>query len=105
MFNFLRTLCLFLIINEGLLQETGLYFESTESTRGTRTEHPGGTIVNDKLVFSKLKSPYWLRSDIIVERNAELVIEPGVTIYVEPQVGITVRGVLTAVVSVFLRMV
>ncbi|XP_063914202.1 protein bark beetle isoform X2 [Zophobas morio] len=97
MFNFLRTLCLFLIINEGLLQETGLYFESTESTRGTRTEHPGGTIVNDKLVFSKLKSPYWLRSDIIVERNAELVIEPGVTIYVEPQVGITVRGVLTAV--------
>ncbi|RZC38585.1 uncharacterized protein BDFB_002499, partial [Asbolus verrucosus] len=75
---------------------TGVYFGSTEGSRGTRTEHPGGTIVNDKLVFSKLKSPYWLRNDIIIERNAELIIEPGVTIHVEPQVGITVRGVLTA---------
>lgn len=63
------------------------------------TEHPGGTVTNDKLVFSKSRSPYWLRNDIIVERNAELVIEPGVVLKVEPQVGITVRGVLTAVVS------
>lgn len=63
------------------------------------TEHPGGIITNNKLVFSRSKSPYWLRNDIIVERNAELVIEPGVVLKVEPQVGITVRGVLTAVVS------
>lgn len=62
-------------------------------------EHPGGTITNDKLVFSRSKSPYWLRNDIIVERNAELIVEPGVVIKVEPQVGITVRGKLTAVVS------
>lgn len=82
-----------------VLQETGVFFGSTEGSRGVRSEHPGGTIVNDKLVFSKFKSPYWLRNDIIVERNAELIIEPGVTINIEPQVGITVRGVLTAVVS------
>lgn len=64
------------------------------------TEHPGGIITSDRLIFYKSKSPYRLRNDIIVERNAELIIEPGVEIKVEPQVGITVRGVLTAVVSV-----
>lgn len=63
------------------------------------TEHPGGIITNDKLIFYKSKSPYRLRNDIIVERNAELIIEPGVEIKVEPQIGITVRGVITAVVS------
>lgn len=65
------------------------------------TEHPGGTVVNDKLIFSRARSPYWLRNDVVVERDAEMVVEPGVTIRVEPQVGITVRGVLTAVVSDF----
>lgn len=63
------------------------------------TEHPGGVIVNERVVFSKSQSPYWLRNDIIVERNAELAIEAGVTVKVEPQVGITVRGVLSAEVS------
>ncbi|XP_023022507.2 C-type lectin domain-containing protein bark beetle isoform X1 [Leptinotarsa decemlineata] len=67
-----------------------------KSKRGTLTELSGGTIVNDRLVISKSGSPYWLRNDIIVERSAELVIEAGVTIKVSPQVGITVRGVLTA---------
>lgn len=65
------------------------------------TEHPGGTVVDDKVIFAKAKSPYWLRNDVVVERNAEMVVEPGVTIRVEPQVGITVRGVLTAVVRQF----
>lgn len=69
------------------------------SSGNTVTEHPGGIIVNDKISFLKSRSPYWLRNDIIVERNAELFIEAGVTIKVEPQVGITVRGVLTAEVS------
>lgn len=64
------------------------------------TEHPGGTIIDDKVIFSKAKSPYWLRNDIVVERNAEMIVEPGVTIRVEPQVGVTVRGVLTAVVRI-----
>jgi hypothetical protein len=101
MFNYLRTLlcllCLSTFLDGVVLQETGVYLGSTEGPRGTRTEHPGGTIVNDKLVLTKQKSPYWLRNDIIIERDAELIIEPGVIINVEPQVGITVRGVLTAV--------
>lgn len=62
------------------------------------TEHPGGTFIDDKVIFLKAKSPYWLRNDIVVERNAEMIVEPGVRIRVEPQVGVTVRGVLTAVV-------
>ncbi|KAG5895778.1 hypothetical protein JTB14_001625 [Gonioctena quinquepunctata] len=65
-------------------------------TRKALRELSGGTIVNDKLIITKVESPHWLRNDIIIERNAELIIEAGVTIKVEPQVGITVRGVLTA---------
>ncbi|CAH1173589.1 unnamed protein product [Phaedon cochleariae] len=64
-------------------------------TEKSPTELSGGMIVN-KLVLSKNESPFWLRNDIVVERKAELVIEPGVTVRVEPQVGITVRGVFTA---------
>lgn len=88
-----------------LLQEHPGYLYTNEpsfenpSPGNTITEHPGGIIVNDKVSFSKSQSPYWLRNDIIVERNAELLIEAGVTIKVEPQVGITVRGILTAEVS------
>lgn len=74
-------------------------YSNVYSTAPGPTEHPGGIITNDKLIFYKSKSPYRLRNDIIVERNAELIIEAGVEIKIEPQVGITVRGVLTAVVS------
>lgn len=73
-------------------------FENPSSGNAV-TEHPGGVIVKDKVSFLKAQSPYWLRNDIIVERDAELFIEAGVIIKVEPQVGITVRGVLTAEVS------
>ncbi|XP_060532359.1 protein bark beetle isoform X2 [Cylas formicarius] len=60
------------------------------------TEHSGGTVIDERVVFTKNGSPYWLRDDLIVERTAEVHIEPGVTIKVEPQVGITVRGILNA---------
>lgn len=60
------------------------------------TEHPGGTILDDVIVFTKLKSPYILRNDLIIERNAKVEIESGVEIRFEPQIGITVRGVLIA---------
>lgn len=63
------------------------------------TEHSGGRIINDKLVFYKAQSPYLLKNDVIVESNGEVIIEAGVTIKIEPQVGITVRGILTAEVS------
>lgn len=64
----------------------------------SKTEHQGGTVVADQIFFTKDRSPYWLRNDLIIERQAEMIIEPGVIIKVEPQVGITVRGTLTAVV-------
>ncbi|CAG9838915.1 unnamed protein product [Diabrotica balteata] len=76
-----------------------VYLQPSTAERDTLTEHPGGTVINDKIVFSKSQSPYWLRNDLIVEFGAELVIEPGVTVKIEPQVGITVRGILTAEVS------
>lgn len=82
-----------------LSQDINTNYPSTVPASSAFTEHPGGTIIDDKLIFSRAKSPYWLRNDIVVERNAEMIVEPGVTIRVEPQVGITVRGVLTAVVS------
>lgn len=107
MCNFLRTLLAFssfvVFFDLVLLQETTDYYTYTNANdpqiQNQATEHPGGTIVNDKLVFTKSRSPYWLRNDLIVERNAEAVIEAGVTIKVEPQVGITVRGILTAQVN------
>lgn len=110
MYNFLRTLylCLpsFVVLFDLVMLQDPIddpytnqpNFENPSSPN-TLTEHPGGIIVNKKIVFSKSQSPYWLRNDIIVERNAELVIEAGVTIKVDPQVGITVRGILTAEVS------
>lgn len=82
-----------------LSQDINSNYPSTVPSSLAFTEHPGGTIIDDKLIFSRARSPYWLRNDIVVERNAEMIVEPGVTIRVEPQVGITVRGVLTAVVS------
>lgn len=69
-----------------------------QTNRPPITEHPGGTFIDDRVVFSKTKSPYWIRNDVIVEENAELLIEPGVELRFEPQTGITVRGILTAVV-------
>lgn len=110
MCNFLRTylaLSSFVVFFDlVLLQESRVdpytnepSFENPSSGNSV-TEHPGGTIENEKVSFSKSQSPYWLRNDIIVERNAELFIEAGVTIKVEPQVGITVRGVFTAEVSI-----
>lgn len=62
------------------------------------TEHPGGS-VNGQVTFEKSLSPYWLRSDLIVERDATLLVEPGVTVKFDPQVGITVRGTINADVS------
>lgn len=106
MCNLLRTfLTLSAFINLALPQDTTDYYPYSSSSdpqiENQPTEHPGGTVINDRLVFTKSRSPYWLRNDLIIERNAEVVIEPGVTIKVQPQIGITVRGTLTAEVSVY----
>lgn len=70
-----------------------------QSPKEEWTELPGGTIVDGSTVFYRNKSPYRLRNDLIIERDAKLTIEPGVEIRIEPQVGITVRGIITAKVK------
>lgn len=63
------------------------------------TELAGGVVAGGRAVWTVAESPYLLRDDLLVERNAELVIEPGVEVRFAPMVGITVRGKLVAVVS------
>lgn len=66
---------------------------------GTLTELAGGKIISEKWL-RQLESPYTLQTDLTIERTGKLFVEPGVTVHVAPMVGITVRGVLTALVSV-----
>ncbi|KAG7306290.1 hypothetical protein JYU34_008890 [Plutella xylostella] len=61
------------------------------------TELPGGVLAGGQSVWREGGSPYLLRDDLVVERSAELVIEPGVEVRFAPMVGITVRGKLIAV--------
>lgn len=66
--------------------------------KNTLTELSGGRIIGEKWL-RQMESPYSLETDLTVERSGKLFIEPGVTVHVAPMVGITVRGVLTALVS------
>lgn len=66
--------------------------------KNTLTELTGGRVIGEKWL-RQMESPYSLETDLTVERSGKLFIEPGVTIHVAPMVGITVRGVLTALVS------
>lgn len=63
------------------------------------TEQAGGVLAGGRTVWKVDGSPYLLRDDLLVERDAELVIEPGVEVRFAPMIGITVRGKLVAVVS------
>lgn len=49
------------------------------------------------------ESPFLLRQDLEISRNAKLIIEPGVTIYFAPMIGITVQGQLKAIVSILFK--
>uniref|UniRef100_A0A2H1V2Y2 SFRICE_009904 n=1 Tax=Spodoptera frugiperda TaxID=7108 RepID=A0A2H1V2Y2_SPOFR len=69
------------------------------------TELPGGVLTGGRTVWKPDSSPYMLRDDLLIERDAELVIEPGVEVRFAPMVGITVRGKLVAVVSRRISMV
>lgn len=66
--------------------------------KSTLTELSGGRVIGEKWLRQS-ESPYSLQMDLTVERSGKLFIEPGVTVHVAPMVGITVRGVLTALVS------
>ena len=56
----------------------------------------GEAIVEGEKILTLGKSPYLVTEDVLVRPNAELKIEAGVEIRFMPEVGITVRGILTA---------
>lgn len=66
----------------------------------SETELQGGPLVGERTLRLS-DSPYVLKTDLIVENGAKLVVEPGVQINFAPMIGITVRGEITAVVSLF----
>lgn len=55
-------------------------------------------ISGEKILYTS-ESPYLLRQDLEIRRNAKLTIEPGVTVHFAPMVGITIHGQLKAIVS------
>lgn len=86
-------------LNENLLPgEGGDGDDGAGNGHGEFTELDGGIIVGEK-VLRQSESPYVLNTDLEVERGGVLTVEPGVTMEFAPMVGITVRGVINAVVS------
>lgn len=79
-------------LNENQLPDDG------EEPHSEFTELDGGFIVGEK-ILRQSESPYVLNTDLEVEKGGTLTIEPGVTLEFAPMVGITVRGVINAVVS------
>lgn len=63
------------------------------------TELPGGVLAGGRTVWKGDGQAYLLRDDLLIERDAELVVEPGVVVRFAPMIGITVRGKLIAMVS------
>lgn len=57
------------------------------------------TISGEKILYLS-ESPFLLRQDLEIERNAKLTVEPGVTLHFAPMVGITVHGQILAIVSI-----
>lgn len=81
------------------LNENQLPGDEEDGARNSEfTELDGGIIVGQK-ILRQSESPYVLNTDLEVEKGGTLTIEPGVTIEFAPMVGITVRGVINAVVS------
>ncbi|XP_033297170.1 protein bark beetle [Bombus bifarius] len=105
----MRILCLLLTFltvygqsDEGYDQSSIYYTEPTfinasnSNANGGLSELHGGHIVRGQRLLERSKSPYLVREDLFVEREGELVIEPGVEIRFGPMIGITVRGIITA---------
>ncbi|XP_059051409.1 protein bark beetle isoform X2 [Achroia grisella] len=82
-------------------QEYGVGVGSTDpyvlNTSTGWTEQAGGVIAGGRTLWKLDGSPYLLRDDLLVERDAQLVLEAGVEVRFAPMVGITVRGTLVAV--------
>ncbi|XP_076338817.1 protein bark beetle-like [Tachypleus tridentatus] len=60
-----------------------------------RTEVIGGSIRTTR-TLSRVESPYIVKSDLVVDKDGKLVIEPGVEVQFQAGVGITVKGTLVA---------
>lgn len=58
-------------------------------------------ISGEKILYLS-ESPFLIRQDLEIQRNAKLIVEPGVTIHFAPMVGITVHGQIKAIVSISL---
>ncbi|KAL7298472.1 hypothetical protein TKK_0008257 [Trichogramma kaykai] len=69
---------------------------SLESGYRGLTELAFGRVLRNQRVLERAKSPYVLRQDLVIEADAQLVIEPGVEVRFAPMIGITVRGLLKA---------
>lgn len=59
-----------------------------------------GGIIDREIRMEKSKSPYIVREDVVIDRNGELIIEPGVVVKFAPMVGLTIRGILNIQVRV-----
>ena len=75
-----------------------LMSSSSLSPSTSYTELKGGSITNERILHSN-ESPFAVREPIVIEKNGKLIIEPGVRLEFAPNIGITVRGILHAVVS------
>lgn len=53
-------------------------------------------LISEDATWSKLESPYYISSNIIIDEGVELLIESGVEIEVKNNTGIVVRGILKA---------
>lgn len=94
-------LILVYFVNSIKLQEVSLNdVDNVDDVISDFTEIPGSRILGEK-VLSANESPYLLRTDLEIERGGKLIIQPGVVINFAPMVGITIRGTIVAVVSLF----
>jgi hypothetical protein len=62
-----------------------------------------GGIINGFTKLTQVDSPYHIKENILIERNAQLLIEPGVTLYFRPRKGVTLHGTLVAEVRMLDR--
>ncbi|XP_063702920.1 protein bark beetle isoform X2 [Culicoides brevitarsis] len=72
------------------------HYIASPSSQNAVTEITETSVTGEK-VLRMSESPYQLRTDLVVERGAKLMVEPGVVVYFAPMVGITVKGVIKAI--------
>ncbi|EGI69311.1 hypothetical protein G5I_02078 [Acromyrmex echinatior] len=92
------------VLPDDRFDQTSIYYtvpvneseaNSSWNNGGLFEEH-GGRIIRNQKVFERSKSPYLLREDLFIEKDAKLIIESGVEIRFSPMIGITVRGIIIA---------